>query len=485
MVLGTSADNIIQFVIFAILAHLLAIRDLGIVMFTVLFMDVSRVFIAGGLPQAVIQRPDWDDHISSVCFTYNAIMAMIVASLFAFVGAPLMEHYYGSGSGLVMICLSLVFFVDAVKTVHAAKLRREMNYRSLAVRGTFAGLLSGTIAIGMALAGAGVWSLVFQRLTNQSVLTALTWRAARWRPKLVLDRASLREVMPFGVKVTVTRALEMLNQRLPDLIVGFVMGPVGVAIYRVGARALETLRRIVILPFQDASFSALSRLDSKEAIVRAYLRLNRAAATATFPIFLGSTAVAFQVTVALFGRKYAASGEIFAALSIAGIPTMLILFAASAFMAAGQPRIGTITNGALAVLNLVLVTILALRFGTLGAAVGNLIALILILPVVVLLLKHKLGMRVRDFLRALAPPFFISAAMAAGLWAVKLWVMTPHSNIVQIAILVPLGAALYAAIFAVAARGHLRELLADLMPILPATIRSKIRARQLSEATPR
>jgi PST family polysaccharide transporter len=474
LVLGTSADNIIQFIIFAILARLLPVRDLGIVAFTMLFVDISRIFVSGGLSATVVQRATWDDRVSSVCFTYNATMSIVVALLFALVGAPLIDHFYGHGSGLVAVALAAVFFIDAIKAIHVAKLRREMKYRSLAVRGTFAGLVSGSLAIGMALAGAGVWSLVFQRLANQTVLTWLTLRASRWRPKLSLDRRVLREVMPFGFRVTVTRGLEMFNLRIPDLLVGVIAGPVAVAIYRVGTRALDTMRRIVLFPFQDASFSALSRLRAPGSIAGAYLRLNRAVATATFPIFFGLTAVAAEVTVLLFGEKYAASGEIFAVLSLAGIPNTLILFAASAFMAAGQPRIGTITNGILAVLNLSLIVPLALRFGGIGAAFGNLLAMTMILPVVVTLLKSRLGLRVRDLAAAVGTPALLSAGMAAVLWTIKLWVLPPMHNMAEVATLVVAGVLLYMAMFALWGRDHLRELVMDLQPLFPERVSSRL-----------
>lgn len=474
MVVGTSADNVIQFIIFAILARILPVRDLGIVAFTMLFIDLSRVLVTGGLPQTMVQDRLWDDHRASVCFTYNAVMALIVAALFAGVGGPLMERYYGKGSGLVSATLGLVFFIDAIKGVHAAKLRRELRYRSLAVRGSVAGLIGGAIAIAMALMGAGVWSLVFQRLTNQAVTTWLTWRATKWRPAIRFDLQVLKQMMPFSMKVTVTRGLETLNLRLPDIIVGFIGGPIAVAIYRVGTRALETLRRIVIVPFQDASFAALSRLESDQSISWAYIRLSRAVATATFPVFLGSTAVAREITILLFGEKYAQSGAVFAILCLAGLPNTLTLFASSAFMASGRPRIGTVINSSLAVLNLVLITPLAYFFGSTGAASGSATATLMILPLVILLLKRSLGLRVRRLLMAIAPSAAIASAMAAALWLSKIFLLPTLPDALEVGVLIPLGGILYVALFATWGRTHLRELIADLLPILPAFIQRRL-----------
>jgi O-antigen/teichoic acid export membrane protein len=467
MIAGTVAENVVQLMIFAVLARVLPIRDLGIVTFTMVFVDISRVFVSGGMSAAVVQRPKWDDYVSSVLFTYNAVMAIIIAALFAFVGGPLIEHFYGNGAGLVATALAVVFFTDAIKVIHAGKLRREMRYRSLAVRGSIAGIVSGVVAIGMALTGAGVWSLVFQRLANQTVVTCLTWRASGWQPKLKVDFGVLREVMPFSARVTLTRGLETLNLRIPDLLIGVIAGPVGVALYRVGTRALDSMRRVVLFPFQEASFSAFSRLRAPNAIAAAYLRLSRAIATVTFPVFFGLTAVAAELIVLLFGKKYAASGDIFAVLSLAGIPNTLMLFAASAFMAAGQPRIGNFTSGLLVILNIAFITPLAFGFGTRGAAVGNLVALAMVLPVVVALLKKRLGLRVRDLASAVGTPALLSAGMAVMLWVIKLWVLPPMHDLAEVVTLIAAGILLYMAMFALWGREHLRELVTDLQPIFP------------------
>lgn len=474
MMMGTGAENIVQFVIFAILARLLPLRDLGLVAFTMLFVDISRIFVSGGLSASIVQRRDWDDHVASVCFTYNATMAVVVGTLFAVIGGPLFEHLYGPGTGLIVASLGLVFFIDAIKAVHVAKLRREMRYRSLAVRGSIAGVLAGVLAIAIALKGGGAWSLVVQRLGYQLVLTWLTVRATGWWPKVAVDRKVLGDLMPFGVRVTITRGLEILNLRIPDLLIGFLVGPVGVALYRVGTRALDTMRRIVLFPFQDASFSALSRLRAYPAIVAAYVRLNRAVATATFPIFFGLTAVAPELTVILFGQKYAASGDIFAVLCLAGIPNTLVLFAGSAFLASGQPRIGNLTNGLLLALNLALIVPLTREIGTVGAAVGNLVAMSVVFPVVIAMLKRRLGLRVGELLGAIATPAILSGAMAGAVWAIKLWILPPMRDVVEVTILVTIGVGLYLLLFALWGRDHLRELVSDLVPLFPGRIGSRI-----------
>jgi hypothetical protein len=144
-----------------------------------------------------------------------------------------------------------------------------------------------------------------------------------------------------------------------------------------------------------------------------------------------------------------------------------MMFAASAFMAAGQPRIGNFTSGVLVTLNLALITPLAFQFGSLGAAVGNLLALSAVLPVVVALLKSRLGLRVGDLASAVGIPALLSAAMAGALWAIKLRVLPPMNNLAEVAILISAGVLLYTAMFALWGRGHLRELLTDLQPVFP------------------
>ena len=64
----------------------------------------------------------------------------------------------------ILQALSLTFVLAALNSIQMALLRRDMRFRSLAIRKLSAVAVGGAVGIYMAFNGYGVWSLVGQQL---------------------------------------------------------------------------------------------------------------------------------------------------------------------------------------------------------------------------------------------------------------------------------------------------------------------------------
>ena len=468
--LGTGADNLIQFIIFAVLARILDVAELGIVAFAIVLIDLCSVFVLGGLPEALIRAPRWEHHVASVCFTINMLMALFFSACLTIAGFTVIQQGYGPGSGAVIAALSLIFVIDASRAVHVAKLRREFNYKNLAVRGTIAGITAGAGSIWMATAGFGVWALVFQRLCYVSIMTLATWVSARFVPRLSLSRSVIAELSHFGIRATFSRLLEIANLRITDLVVGVFFGPVPVALYRVGGRGLDAMRRLFVRPIQDAAFSALSRLEGAHAIGRAYHRVSRAGALVTFPMFIGLAVIAPDFTVLLFGEKYTQSGLIMAILALGGLPAMMTLFTTAALMAAGEAHVALRVNVMTALSNLVF-TLAFVPLGPVGAAAGNCFAQFAVVPYNLAQMHRSLHFSWRTAIGGLMAPLLAALAMGAVLWGTSRYLLSGLSPTLSILLLLPLGAIIYLLALLTGGRRYLQEMMLELRPLLPARLR--------------
>lgn len=470
MAFGGASENLVQFTTFAVLARMLSVRDLGIVTFTILFVDFCRVFVNGGLQEAIIQRKEWDEAFASACFTTNILLALAVSSLFAVIGGVGLEYAFGPGIGLVAVALAAMFMLSASRSIHVAKLKREFQYRPLAVRGTIAAILSGIGAIALAFAGAGIWALIFQRLFYEFVTSVLAWRSARWMPRLCLDFSALAGTRSFATRVTLTRGLEILNLRASDFVVGLVFGASAVAIYRVGARALDVLRRLLILPIQDSAFAAFSRLENPWAIGERFTRLLAVGLFIICPLAFGTAFIAPELTVLLFGEKYAASGIVFSILSLALIPATLICISSSAFVAANDPRSAYRSSLLLVALNIGATAILAMKFGATGAAIGNLAAQTALTPYLLAKARLKMHADVSKTLASIAVPIFISASTSAAALLIQTSAQYEIGLIEAIVVKIMLWSAIYMILTAIFGKENLKKSLSELSEFLPKRV---------------
>src|SRR5690606_20625761 len=115
--------------------------------------------------------------------TNLAFSLAIYLALYA--SAPWVARFYEQPELVPLIrVMGLVLFVNAFKVVQLALLNRAMNFRSLMRINSTATLVAGTLAVLMAYAGLGVWSLVAQFMISALVSTLLLWLAGSWRASL-------------------------------------------------------------------------------------------------------------------------------------------------------------------------------------------------------------------------------------------------------------------------------------------------------------
>ena len=131
MVTGAIFNNLSSTAIFIVLARLLTPVQFGIVAFATIFIDLSRVLVVAGIPDALIQRKEWDDKVASSAFWTNIAIASLICALIGGIATPISYFVYDATFALVLLALSLALFVEAITAVHTAKLRRDFRYKAI------------------------------------------------------------------------------------------------------------------------------------------------------------------------------------------------------------------------------------------------------------------------------------------------------------------------------------------------------------------
>ncbi|WP_036294508.1 lipopolysaccharide biosynthesis protein [Methylosinus sp. PW1] len=468
-VLGNATNNFVSFLIFVVLARLLDASTIGLVAFALIFIDLGRIVVFGGLPEAMVQRRHWDDDVASVCYTANLIASVVFVILIAGVAAPLVAAYYRAEAGPVLASLAAICFIDAARAVHESKLRREFRYKPLAARMSIATATAGVVGVWLAFQGFGVWSLVVQRLLNAVMLTLLSWRAARWTPRLMLSRPILRELSGFIFHLTPARLLTVVTARVAEFVIALVLGPAAVAYYRVGARGLEAISQLTVAPVQQAALSAFARMPNIEAMGAAYGRVTRASAIFACPVYLGAAVIAPDFVGIVFGPQWAPSGGIMTGLALSIGASTLGYFMQPALTAANRPELVLLSS--IGGFFITTATVLAsVWHGPEAVAFANTAQQYVALPFRLRLLASALKADWRKLASGPFAAFLASAAMAGSVYALRIYALESLSPAAKLALSALAGAALYPLLLALVARGHVRELIADVAPVLPARL---------------
>lgn len=466
-------NNLSSFVVFVVLARLLAPGEFGIVAFATVFIEIGRTLVVAGISDALVQRAEWDQAVASTAFWLNLAAGVVIALLLALAGAGIGAAGGGTFAAVLSV-LALSLVLEGATAVHVAKLRRDFRYKQLATRGMIGRLASGAIGVALAYAGWGVWALVWSGLLGSLFYSAVIWQVSDFHPQRTFSRDHARAMMPFAAGQLGTQLLSQGNAQAGALVIGALLGPAAIAQFRVGQRALGIIVSLVISPLQQTALSAFSRLQGREdGIGPAYLRLTRACALVSCPTLFGLAAVAPDFVALVFGPQWHIAGSVMIALCLFAGPATLNYFQNPALSAAGRSDLSFWATLSGFVGNL-LSALITIPFGVIWVAAGQTARAHLTLPINLHFVRRGIGVPWQDALGNIAAPYLCAAAMFAGVTLLRIEALSAFATTSRLALCVVAGGVLYVGFLLVFARGFLRANWAELRPLLPSAVRRRL-----------
>ena len=295
----------IQFVVQIFLARLLLPSDYGMIALVMIFILLSNVFIQKGFSTALIQKKDADEvDFSSVL--YLSLLVAGIMIIFLFFLSPLVANFYREPR-LVQILrvLSLTMVFGAFNSIQNAYVVKHMMFKKLFFSSLGAILVSGTVGIIGALAGFGVWALVFQQLTNQMMITCILWFSVKWRPKLTFSIKAVKVLYSFGWKLLASALLNELYMNLRTLIIGRVYSPSMLGFYNRGQQFPHFIVTNIDGSIQAVMLPTLSAHQEDRKRVREMVR--RSIVTSSFimfPMMVGLAVIAEPLIKILLTEKW-------------------------------------------------------------------------------------------------------------------------------------------------------------------------------------
>lgn len=441
---GAAGNQFFAFVVFLLMARLLPKLALGTYAIGWIFVEIGSVIASAGVTQLVARAKSLDQRqLDTIFWTNIALGALYCLVLFAF--APMAARDFRAPQlDEVLRWLTLSVMLASFGFTHMALRMREFGHRTVAARSLLAGLIGGAAAVIAALLGAGVWSLVLQRLVRDSVGTVLAWRAYPWLPRFDIDLKQAKSNLAFSAELAAADLITLLTLRTQDLMIGRLMSAVALSTYKVAWRCTELLGPSIISPFSTVALQTFSRLqDHREEVASAYLALLRKCAIITVPALVGYGIAGPWLVPSLFGAKWADAGWISPALMLLTLPLLISSFVTTLLWSIGKVSV----RRKLAFLELgstVAITAVTVRYGLLWVALGYSLRANLIMPFYFFVAKRAAGIGVRRHLASIQPSLISACVMSILL--LPALVLLNTRNLLFLMPLCAAGAAVYFAI---------------------------------------
>ena len=461
-VIRTVSSRLAGSLVFIFLARLLDPDDFGTVAFASVFVVLVSVLVESGFGEAIVQR----DRVSATelnsAFWVNNALGLTLALVLLVSAETLSEALGQPELAAVLQVLSVVFLATALASVPQALLRRELAFRALAVRGLAATLAGGLVGIGMALAGAGVWSLVGQMVTVGVVGTVLLWVMTSWRPGRTVSAASLVVLLRFSARIVGERLATFVSRRSDDFLIGLVLGPVALGLYTLAYRPLLILTETIIWTMEGVAFPLLSRLQNEaERRRRAFYTLTGACTAVAVPSFLALSVLGPEITRLAFGARWAGAIPVMQTLALVGIPHSVAYCIKAALNAQGRPEVSLRIALLTCVVNLVGFA-LVVRWGILAVAASYTVMGYVLVVVSIAVVVRVLELEARSYLLLFVAPIVSGLVMVVAVLGSKTVLGSETTDVTQLAGSLVVGAAVYAAMLCLTARRQVRTVVAVL-----------------------
>ena len=411
-VVAQAGKFVIQIASTVLLGRLLTPEDYGLIAMVTVVTKFVQMFKNLGLSTATIQQKEINHQQVSTLFWINVGISSVITLLLVAL-APVIAGFYSEPRLIpIMYVLASVFIFSGLGVQHAALLKRQMRFSSMAKIAIISLLTSLIVAVILAWYRAGYWALVFLQLTGVIVYTTGIWIACSWRPGMPAWNSGIRSMLAFGGNLTAFNCVNYVSRNLDNLLIGRYWGSQQLGLYAKAYQLILLPIQQINAPMTGVALPTLSCLQTQsEQYCRYYYKALLSITTLGMALVAFTFASADKMILFFLGEQWLAVVPIFRLLMPAAFIGTLNVAESWVYQSLGrtdrQFRLGLVMS-----MIDVLIFVVSVRWGAIGvAAAYGLSRPILWLPRIVYCYRGT-PLRLSGLARTLLHPVFASIGAA-------------------------------------------------------------------------
>lgn len=436
------AAQLVMWAATIIVVRLLDPHDYGLFAMTqvvlVLFNFLNGYSFASSLIQSDSVNKQRIAQVFGLLILLNTTLAAV-----QFVSAPLAAIYFKQPIVADMLRVqTLLYLATPFIALPSALLARGLDFRNQAMANMVAAFASAATALGCALSGLGLWTLVITPIVlfmTRAIGLTIAAHLLVWPS---FDFRGAGSILSFGGALMLCQFFWIIQSQADIFIAGRMFDPHDLGLYAEALFLTQIFTAKFIPPLNEVAFPAYAELDKAGGgIGRAFATSVRMTMFVACPLYVGMAVVAEPMIATLFGPKWMEMAPLVAVLALA-MPffAMQIIFS-PATNALGKPGIYVKTSLANAIVMSVAFLIGA-QYGIRGLTMAWIFGTPLMLAVTIFLSRRAIGTSWRALAGAVWPSAGAALVMGGAVWFAKaLTVSLPAPA--ALALLAGLGVAIY------------------------------------------
>lgn len=371
------------------------------------------LLVAGlGLDVALVQSRRIDATAVKAAFGMLLLTGALLFSAFFF-GAEFIASYYRQPSlKPAAQVLAIVFLIIPFRVIPGALLDREMEFKSRAMLELVSRVASAFCTLGLAIAGAGYWALVFGLLSDRLLFTVLVAIRHPWIVMPTLRASFAKSWLAFGGLRIGAEGLQLLTSKGTAMLAAPILGAAQAGTYAMAtqfamlpmAKTMPIFNRLLIPTFARY-------VGSPEVAAGQLEKAIRVSAVLLVPFIFGLAALAPPFVALFFGPHWSDAATSLALMSFLMPIKMSIQFLRSAITSLGDAAAALWSVGLSSLLSLPL-TLFAAHHGAVGMVSMWFVVEPTILIATMLLARRAMPFGFVMLLRALWPAVCAGGCLA-------------------------------------------------------------------------
>lgn len=436
---------VVQMAVSIIVARQLAPADFGVMAILTFFTSVALTIVDSGFSQTLIRKESPTDGEYRSVLGFNVAMSAILYVVLVALSYPLARFYEQPVISDIAPVLFLVLPINSLCVVQTVMFTREFRFALLSKIVFASSLISGIVAVVMALAGCGIWSLVAQRLLMMGIKAVAFWSIRRWRSSERFSMALLCSMAPFSLRLLATDLISAVYNNVAQLFIGKLYSAHALGFYSQAQKLKDLPVTSTVQAVQGVTYPALAKIaDTDDKFSAGYLRIINLLSFAVFPVMLGMVAIAPEMFMLLLGEKWMPTVPYFEILALSGLFYPLAIVAYNIIKVRSDGRvILRLEVVKRVVMTIILAVTIPLGIEAVAWGMTAMAAVDFIINLAAAMRYVNIG--IAPILRALIPQFVVAAMMF-----VVLYMLNPYLSAlscgVHLFIDVAIGAISYAAL---------------------------------------
>ena len=412
--LAFASGKTIVLLTIVVLARLLSPAEYGLVALALVLMAYMEAIADAGVAQALVYLPRTAE-VARSALLISVVMGGLLA-LGAIVAAPWVASLVNVAEvAPLMRVLAISLLATSVAAVPEALLRRDLLFRRLTAAPIVRAAVTGAVALPLAFAGLGAWSLAVGTAAGSVAYAIACWMLLPGAPPWQIWRVrkeALRANVNFGAPAAGSTLLARLIFDVDYLVVGLLLGTQALGFYTLAFRLPEMVIINVFFVLSTVMFPLYSHVRGEpERLRTGYLKSVRIQSLYGVTAGVGLAVIAPVLVPTLFGPTWTDAVVPLVFLSLYAAVRSLGAGANDVYKALGRPGISigiSLVRLALLVPSL----LFAAQWGIVGVACAQMVVAVVFACGMQMVAARVIQLRARQLLRAVVPSVVCGAAVA-------------------------------------------------------------------------